>query len=411
MDAKLGRTVRLAAVACLRWGYQKISRSARLRWQLAQWLAIIQTWDAPEQLVQFQRFAVAPDIIAPAGQTIAEHRTDLFRGDISAALGKGVVINRELDDMVGRVVLVGSEYETARSHRLKIGAGALNAVDIRDFETNEMTVANPLAVISFKNCRIRSLVLFAECRNVSIEDCMIGLLHIERGPTGPASPREISIGVLNVTRSFIRGLRLRTTESLQGNVRIVRTVFDRHPQTDRSDGERAGLEEPYPQDYRNARINLQARGNQQAAGVFHAIEQSLERRSYPVGISRFLSWGYEVMADFGNSIARPIAWFFGLTVTGMGVEYATNDAVPEQVVAATNGWRGALASPGPAWRLMRSAVLELRYVRDPLAFLSPRGLVASGSVWISSFLVWQSLLSLTALALLIIAVRRRFKLS
>jgi len=313
--------------------------------------------------------------------------------------------------MAGRVVLVGSEYETARAHRLRIGSGALNAVDIRDFEINEMVVANPLAVISFKNCRIRSLILYAECQNVSIEDCMIGLLHIERGPTGPASPREISIGVLNVTGSFIRGLRLRTTDSLQGNVRIVRTVFDRHPQTDRSGGELASLEEPYPQDYRNARINLQARGNQQAAGVFHAIEQSLERRSYPVGISRFLSWCYEVMADFGNSIARPIAWFFGLTVTGMGVVCATNDAVPEQVVAATNGWRGALASPGPAWRLMRSAVLELRYVRDPLAFLSPRGIVASGSVWVSSFLVWQSLLSLTALALLIIAVRRRFKLS
>jgi len=167
---------------------------------------------------------------------------------------------------------------------------------------------------------------------------------------------------------------------------------------------------PAVQSYRNLRSHLSKQANFPAAAPIHAAELTLDRTS-DTFFNRLLSWGYELVSDFGNSPVRALLWLclvlFGMT----GILFCSNGGV---IIGPLEGhaesWRVILVGDGRVAQLARAIVLALQSSFNPLSIFGVRGVVEARYPWLAALLAFQGIVSITVAALFLLAVRRRFRL-
>jgi hypothetical protein len=161
------------------------------------------------------------------------------------------------------------------------------------------------------------------------------------------------------------------------------------------------------QPWKNVAAHLADLGSLQSAGVFHSVTLSIERK-YEKGplLDRAISWCYEKFGDYGNSIARPAIWLFGLCVCLL-VVYSLFDVASPSNGAVRANWTEQLFSH----RLLRNGWLALQPI------LNPFGAIVSTSPPVEpSNIIWYALHALYRLAslflifLMFLGIRRRFRL-
>lgn len=236
----------------------------------------------------------------------------------------------------------------------------------------------------FENCRIESLEISRAARaTVSIRDCMIGNLTI----------RNASLLELQLRRCRLFRVSCENQNPFSGKVVIANSRFTRNH---RHLGE--------AQQYRNIRKFLLDLGNTVAAGVFLAPELILERPFEPI-INRVFSWLYQAISDFGNSIARPLLWWAGSGLLFAYIYWLQGGPSPVTIDG------DVLLNLDTEHQFVRSAVLSLASMVDPLGFAGLSDLVEETSLAMIGTHVAHRLISIILAALTLLAIRRRFKIS
>lgn len=168
---------------------------------------------------------------------------------------------------------------------------------------------------------------------------------------------------------------------------------------------------PGPQPYRNMRHHLRAIENGQMANLFHSAELAVERER-DTGVNKFLSYAYQALSDFGSSAFRPIAWWFGIGILSTIIVFSTNGATPTFGADKYPGWKAMLVADNcDFWTgVTKAAYLSFSTMLNPLDLMGHRTLLVPSNGWIFIILVFQALLSAILIALMILAIRRRFKM-
>jgi len=164
-----------------------------------------------------------------------------------------------------------------------------------------------------------------------------------------------------------------------------------------------------PQPYRNLRAHLLKLENGPAVNFIHAAEQALERET-DTRFNKFLSYLYQCFSDYGSSTWRPVGWLASLLAFNVflihQVDGATH-ALPDEFYV---GWRENLVDSGSWGQASRAIVLALQSIFNPFGIFGARTLVVADQGWLNAWLGISGLLSALLIALLIFALRRRFKI-
>ena len=122
----------------------------------------------------------------------------------------------------------------------------------------------------------------------------------------------------------------------------------------------------------------------------------------------FVSHLYEGMSDFGSSVLRPFLWLLLLySVSVCAIFYSGGAEVPP--LSDLVGWQRTLIDP--AWgEYWRAFYLALQPVVNPIGIFGPKWLLIPRYSELAAWLSLHGFLSLILLALLIFAIRRRFKI-
>lgn len=169
-----------------------------------------------------------------------------------------------------------------------------------------------------------------------------------------------------------------------------------------------------PQPYRNIRHHLKSIENGQLANFFHSAELAVEREN-DTPFNKLISHMYEKLSDFGASALRPIIWWFVIgfisTLLIYNVDGAVNAFSDES--GRYVGWRSIFKSNDHiVWNdFYRSTYLSFQTMLNPLGVLGIKSLVIPAYGWLVTYLLFQGLLSAALIALMVFAIRRRFKIS
>ncbi len=162
-----------------------------------------------------------------------------------------------------------------------------------------------------------------------------------------------------------------------------------------------------PQPYRNLRYHLRSLENAQMANLIHSAELAVERED-DSWTNRVVSYLYEWMSDFGSSALRPFLWQVLLYVSSVcAILYSDGAAV--SVPSDLAGWQEALVDP-ICGGYARAFYLALQPVVNPIGIFGPRSLLIPQYPLLAVWLSVHGFFGLILLALLIFAIRRRFKI-
>jgi len=250
-----------------------------------------------------------------------------------------------------------------------------------------------MKVVVLKNCDIAQLTLHQNAR-VTLINTKIGTLNIDQ-----ANLIDMVGGcVLNIEVPAPGG----AINPLTGSVDFVNTFFPRN---------RKDYLLPGPQPYRNMRHHLRAIENGQMANLFHSNELAVERER-DTGMNKFLSYAYQALSDFGSSATRPIVWWFGIGLLSAIIIFSTNGATPTFDAHKYPGWKAMLVADNCDFstNAAKATYLSFSTMLNPLGLMGHRALLVPSTGWIFIVLVFQALLSAILIALMILAIRRRFKM-
>ena len=241
--------------------------------------------------------------------------------------------------------------------------------------------------LELKNCYIKELTIGLVDGSISLQNCWIEKLILD----GQAKPytKIADGGILSIRyrKADISG------DFILSNVYMPRYYIDNLTSI---------------QDIRYLQKALIGSNNTLAASVLHSVELSLERK-YDDIPNKIFGYIYEISSDYGNSTARPLFWllFFFLLST---VYSFTTDCLL-QGKDDLKGWESELFSASCVGPIQKSLVYALQSILNPLGIFSAKNLLVVNSH--SSLLILSiiGLLGTTALALFIISLRRRFKMS
>jgi len=246
---------------------------------------------------------------------------------------------------------------------------------------------------------------------VFIDNCEIGTLNLTS--QAKAVIRNTKIGTLIIKQARLidmeGGCVLNididapgSTDPLTGSVDFVNTFFPRN---------RKNYLLPGPQPYRNMRHHLRAIENGQMANLFHSNELAVERER-DTGMNKFLSYAYQALSDFGSSAFRPIVWWFVIGAFSAIVIFSTNGATPTFGADKYPGWKAMLFADScdSSTNAVKATYLSFSTMLNPLGLMGHRALLVPSTGGIFIMLVFQALLSAILIALIILAIRRRFKM-
>lgn len=272
-------------------------------------------------------------------------------------------------------------------------------IENSDIEVAQFPVSpHPDISVTFRNCRIRHLLLESARTHagprLKFVDTFVETLE--------AKP--LSVSELEVNGGGIFNWKIPTTyqeNPFMGNVSFRNVYFPRR----RRDGLRLGV-----QAYANLRHHLKSLENWQMADVAHAFELAASREG-DIWPNRALSWWYERFSQFGRSALRPLVSIVVLFSITWMVAFVTGGAVlaHPQSSGVYTGWRATLSQSDTAGIASRALVLAFQGLVNPLSIFGLRSLVVPRSGLLAVWVVLQSILSIVLIALLILAVRRRFR--
>ena len=164
-----------------------------------------------------------------------------------------------------------------------------------------------------------------------------------------------------------------------------------------------------PQPYRNLRAHLRSLENSQGANLLHSAELAIERES-DNKTNKVLSHAYELFSDFGSSASRPLIWLFLLWLVSFVTAFISDGAALAYAANDYTGWRSLLMCNDLAGRGLRAAVLSFQQLASPLTIIGAKPLLIPKYLLLAVWAAIHSLFSAVLIALLILAIRRRFKM-
>ena len=152
------------------------------------------------------------------------------------------------------------------------------------------------------------------------------------------------------------------------------------------------------------RAHMAALENAPMVSRFHQLEQSVERENLG-GVDRFLSFGYKILSNYGSSSGKPLVWLLSLLLVTFFLALLDGGSASGELT----GWQTSLQ--GEEWQAQveRAASLALQATLNPLGIFGTKGAVVAKSGWLACWLFVHGVFSALFIALLILAVRRRFK--
>lgn len=164
-----------------------------------------------------------------------------------------------------------------------------------------------------------------------------------------------------------------------------------------------------PQPYRNLQAQLMKLENGPAVSFVRAAEQAIEREA-DTHFNKFLSYLYQWFSDFGSSALRPVLWLVALFVSNALLIYYIDGAVLKLQAELYAGWEKNLLDTSATGKASRAAFLALQSIVNPFGIFGARAMVVAETGLLNIWLGVSGLFSAVLIALLILALRRRFKM-
>jgi hypothetical protein len=165
-----------------------------------------------------------------------------------------------------------------------------------------------------------------------------------------------------------------------------------------------------PDQWAQAKRDLAQLGNDWAAGIFHAKEMSIRTKQNASWIIRFIGGFYEDACDFGNSIARPLLWSGVVSILAFITYWLLDSPSDAPNMEACRGWIESLCREGWSGRLSRALYLGIQPMLNPLGGIVGVTVMMPGlPAYIYS--IFHRILFFVLIFLVIVAVRRRFRLT
>jgi len=238
------------------------------------------------------------------------------------------------------------------------------------------------------NCAIRKLDLRNGPRDVTLIDCRVKELHLS----------ERCLGTLEMIGGSIQRM-------------FAPTPGEKSPFTGSAEIRRVHFSATFAnaQAYRNLRHHLTTLHNHEAASAFHAAEMKAEvsRQSF---VDRLVSRIYQALSNYGGSSVRPLVIF--IAVLGINCLFLeiTDGAVSIGNAEDSEGWHTYLFGEDQNAIWLRAIVFSLTQTFNPLGIFGTRLLLAGRTPTIAFISSLLGILSTLALALFVLAIRRRFRL-
>jgi hypothetical protein len=156
--------------------------------------------------------------------------------------------------------------------------------------------------------------------------------------------------------------------------------------------------------------DLASLGNQWAADIFHATEMSIRTKQEASWIVRAMGKFYEETCDFGNSTSKPFFWVGIWFIVSFAIYWLSDSSSVAPGINACRGWVESLCDEAKSARVWRALYLAAQPVLNPLAgFMGVPVVIPGPLAYVYSIL--HRIMSLVLIFLMIVAIRRRFRLT
>lgn len=267
--------------------------------------------------------------------------------------------------------------------------------------------------LTLTNLSVKRIDIHTSCK-LYVENCSIGVLSI-LGVSAEVSSERTHVGNLELQPNALKHYEMRHGSLLNvtcppsgggnpftGTVSFKDVFFPR---------ERGIFILKGPQPYRNMRHHLRSLENAQMANLIHSAELAVERED-DSWTNRVLSYVYEWASDFGSSALRPLLWQLLLISLSMLLILYSDGAVPalSEQASSLSGWQTFLVEPTTSGDYTRAFYLAVQPLVNPIGIFGVKSLLVPKYPWLAVWLSLHGLLAVVLLALLVFAIRRRFKI-
>ncbi len=257
--------------------------------------------------------------------------------------------------------------------------------DLKLFDKKiDRLIASGNVSVRLTKCSVTHLVLSGGIQTLNLTDTWVGALELK--DNGPKYTSIRGGGILSFRCDP------RSKDPVRGEVRLSNVYIPRfNPDAERLD----------VQPLRTMRAALVSLHNARAAGIFHAVELSLSRKTDPI-LPRFIGYLYEMGCDYGNSLGRAVIWFFTFWAVATFVGFDCGNirlGDPNSV-----GWIKNTSE------VVKAVVYPISSALNPLSIFNSRPLLVVDSPKVAGVLAALSIGMLIAAAMFFISLRRRFRL-
>ena len=286
--------------------------------------------------------------------------------------------------------------EEININHLFINTGRFNNSNIllENLSINVLEIHGPVEkrLVIIENCEIKELQLKSNT-SVSVKNSMIGTVEMYN---------ESVIRYLKVENGCILNFDCPTpgkTNPINGPV-IFKNVF--LPKNTRD----YLLKDAQP--YRNLRHFLREIENNQMSNFIHSAEMAVERENEPF-VNKLVSYFYQGISDYGSSWFRPLVWLIALTLLSTAFIFCFDGAQVRPDISY-EGWQSELVGNNDCAKLKRSLYLSAQSTYNLFSLFRSQAIILPSNGLVA-FLTWlQTIFSIIIIALMIFAIRRRFKI-
>ena len=246
--------------------------------------------------------------------------------------------------------------------------------------------------VDLDGCWIGKLRVIGAPTELRIRECWIGTLELGMG----------TVLILNVKGGSIRSISCPPPDSeknpLMGSVTFSSVDFPNSRSARLLKG---------AQGYRNLRAHLEKLENVQAANIIHAAQLAIERHD-DTKFNWAVSWLYRLSSNYGTNSWLPLTWAVFLYFLALAVIHFFDGGATREGFSYT-GWETSLTGEDRSSKLVRSAILPLQSIINPLGLFGGLKLVVANSGFGQAILAVQGLVTDAMLVMAILAIRKRFR--
>jgi hypothetical protein len=169
------------------------------------------------------------------------------------------------------------------------------------------------------------------------------------------------------------------------------------------------FKQQYIQAYRNLRLQIKKFADIESENLLYVQEMRLERASKP-SIVRLINIIYDIISSYGTSPERVLTCL-GILFSYSSVLFFVYDGATLLESNSFTGWRTILCGNEVLNQASRSIYLSAQSMFNPLYLFSKQIIIEPSDVIFVAWTTIQSLASIILIAVLIITIRRLFKVS